>query len=261
MRAQNLRIAFMAPFYLLYKLWVGLVFFVMLLPQYPLYWLFTRRYHWVKHAFTMKRWWSAVIQYVILVFTRVRRMAPLPKPPYVVVSNHSSYLDIALMYNVIPDFFVFMGKQEMKRWPLVKVFFENGHCHIAVDRTSKIASVRALIKASHALDNGRCVVIFPEGTIPENDAPGMLPFKNGAFKLAIDKQVPIVPITHLDNWRLLSDPFRPFGRARPGVSKVIVHEAVATKGLTHADVDALRERIYRVINGELNGHQGRQIHN
>jgi len=75
-------------------------------------------------------------------------------------------------------------------------------------------------------------------------------FKNGPFKLAVEKQVPIVPITFMNNWLLLPDDFyRRIGH--PGIAKIILHDPIPTIGMTEDDIDALKEKVYRVINAPI----------
>lgn len=94
------------------------------------------------------------------------------------------------MYNVIPEYFLFMGKYELLRWPLFNMFFKD--MNIAVNRGSHVEAAKAFRRAANALDRGTSLALFPEGTIPVF-TPRLKPFKDGAFKLAIEKQVPIVP--------------------------------------------------------------------
>jgi 1-acyl-sn-glycerol-3-phosphate acyltransferase len=174
-----------------------------------------------------------------------------PNKTYVYVSNHSSYLDIVLSYCAIPFYFVFMGKQELRKAPLFNIFFKE--MNILVDRKSKIGSHRALEEAAKKIDEGHSVVLFPEGTI-SREAPKLRAFKNGAFKLAIEKQVPIVPISFINNWKLLQD--RPFlqGLSRPGLALVEVHRPISTKGLTLDDLLTLKAQVENVIENSLNKH-------
>src|SRR5690606_324139 len=120
-----------------------------------------------------------------------------------------------------------------------KVFFKT--MDIAVDRNSNINAAKSLIRAKKYIDQNYSITIFPEGTIPIS-APVMTDFKDGAFKLAIDKQVPIVPISFLNNWKIFSDADKPLGPAFPGVSKIIIHESISTVGMTIEDLIPLRER-------------------
>ena len=76
-------------------------------------------------------------------------------------------------------------------------------------------------------------------------------FKSGAFKLAIDAQVPILPITIIDNWKLFyTDPVLT-GFARPGFARVVIHDEIPTKGLTKKDLVPLRHQTFEVINKPL----------
>ena len=236
------------PLRLLYKLWFGITFLLSLLILLVPFKILLSRKEWYVRAFHLKRWWAKIQQFILLVPIRVKREAPLPEPPYVICSNHSSYLDIIHMYNVIPHFFLFMGKQELRKWPLLGMFFKD--MNITVDRKNHMGAGRAFRRAAKALDHGTGVAIFPEGTIPPF-TPRMKAFKDGAFKLALEKQVPIVPITFLDHWRLLGEPGDLLGRSRPGISRAIVHPPIHTKGLTEADLVDLRQRVYKIIEAPL----------
>lgn len=233
---------------LLYKLWFALVFLVSLLVLYIPFRVLLRRPSGYPAAFRLMRAWGKCMAALTLVPLRVQGEHRLPPPPYIVCLNHGSYLDIIHTFNVLPQYFLFIGKQELQQWPLFNIFFKD--MHIAVNRDNGMEAARALMKAGHALDRGVSVSIFPEGTIPDS-APRMLPFKDGAFRLAVKKQVPIVPVTFLDNWKLLGDPHDPWSRARPGIARVVVHPAVHTRGLGPEDVDTLRRQVFAIVEGPL----------
>jgi 1-acyl-sn-glycerol-3-phosphate acyltransferase len=122
--------------------------------------------------------------------------------------------------------------------------------NILVDRKSVTGSHRAFLKAEQEIDKGHCVALFPEGTIAPK-APQMLPFKNGAFKLAIEKQVPIVPVTFINNWNLLEDKAFWKSRCRPGVATVVIHPYIETKGMTEEDLLSLKTKVFEIINQPL----------
>jgi 1-acyl-sn-glycerol-3-phosphate acyltransferase len=236
------------PLRWLYKLWFGLVFFSSLVVLYVPFriLLYTpQRYY---KAFRLKRRWAGFLQWGVGVPMRIERRAALPEPPYIICCNHSSYLDIIQMYNVVPRYFLFIGKYELLRWPLFNIFFKG--MNIAVNRGNKVEAAKAFRKAAQAIDRGTSIAIFPEGTIPAH-TPRMKPFKDGAFKLAIEKQVPIVPITFLDHWRYFGEPMELMARARPGIARAVVHAPVPTVGLSEADMIALRKRIFDTIEGPL----------
>ena len=161
---------------------------------------------------------------------------PLPEGPYIIVANHTSYLDIFFMYSMLPKHpFVFLGKSEILTYPIIRTYFKNLNIPVFRFDLKKVGVSFQL--ALEAIEEGWSLVIFPEGTIPEVDIPKMMPFKNGAFKIAKEANVPIVPITFTTNHLLFSDPTMVFGPARPGVSrfyigKYISKELVAKKSFT-----------------------------
>ncbi len=216
--------------------------------MYPAFWVTTRREEWYPACFKLKRIWGQILQISLFIFIKRDYKAPLPKGPFIIACNHSSYLDIVFMYRVIDYRFIFLGKKELLKWPLFNLFFKT--MDIAVDRKNRVKAAKSLVRARNYIDDGYAISIFPEGTIPET-APVMKRFKDGAFKLAIDKQIPIVPVAFLNNWKLFSDPSQPFGPASPGVSRVIIHEAIETTGKTDEDLVTLRQKCFDLIQGSV----------
>ena len=143
-----------------------------------------------------------------------------------------------------------MAKGELNKVPLFNIFFKK--MDIPVDRKSKVGSHKAFLKAAEDIEKGYSVVIFPEATISEN-VPELIRFKNGAFKLAIDKQVPLVPVTFLNNWKIVPHKknFKKYGG--PGIARVIIHKPIDTKGMTEDNVDDLRRDVFNIINNSLKG--------
>jgi 1-acyl-sn-glycerol-3-phosphate acyltransferase len=199
-------------------------------------------------AFALKRIWSKAFQVLLFCPVQVKRKSPLPKAPYIICSNHSSYLDIVLFYSVFPDYFLFIGKGELLKWPLFRLFFKQ--MDIPVDRDNFVNAYEAFNKAGEALDRGHSVAIFPEGTIPWS-APRMKSFKNGAFKLALEKNVPIVPVTWVNNYRRFGEPTDLWSGGHPGIAKVVVHEAIYPKDFSPEESLPLRRKVFRVIDSAL----------
>lgn len=170
-----------------------------------------------------------------------------PNQSYVICPNHTSYLDIMLIYLSIPVYFHTMGKAELLKVPLFRKFFEK--MNIPVNRKSKVDSHRALLRAGADVEKGISVALFPEGTIHHN-GPKMGRFKNGPFMLAIEKQVPIVPVTFMNNWILLPDDFQ-HRVGQPGLARVIMHPPIDTKGMTLDDIETLKQRVYDIIDRPL----------
>jgi 1-acyl-sn-glycerol-3-phosphate acyltransferase len=122
---------------------------------------------------------------------------------------------------------------------------------IAVDRKNTRQAAKAYQKAKDHLDSGKSIVVFPEGTIHKH-TPKLGRFKDGAFRLAIEKQVDVLPVTIIGNWLLLPDKGK--FRFRPGKVLQYVHKPISTKGLTLDDTDALRDKVLRIIAGKLTEH-------
>jgi 1-acyl-sn-glycerol-3-phosphate acyltransferase len=179
------------------------------------------------------------------------------KGPYVICANHASYLDIISFYWILPKTrFLFMGKSELLKWPVINIFFRK--IDIAVNREKRHSAMRSIMRAKREIQNGWSIVIYPEGGIPLT-APKMGQFKNGAFKMAIDLGVPILPITCLDNWRLFGTDPMLSARAHPGISNVIIHEPISTEGLEKKDLVSLRNQTFDVINKPLMEKHGKYI--
>lgn len=233
---------------LLFKLWFGLLFGSSMVVLYLPFRILLRKPSGYPAAFCLMKAWGRFLACGGLVPWKVKVEGEIPPPPYVVCANHSSYLDIIHAFCFLPDYFLFMGKHELLHWPLFRVFFKD--MHIAVNRNNGMEAARALAKAGAALDAGACVSIFPEGTISP-DAPRMIPFKDGAFRLAVKKQVPVVPVTFLDNWNLFGDPEKPLSAGRPGITRVVIHPPVAPNGTGPGHVDELRARVFEAIEAPL----------
>lgn len=241
---------------ILYKIYFLSFFLLTLIFFYPLFAWSVAKEKRFKLAFKiMKKWsWWLALAAGIRVVKVVD--SPLPKDtPYIVCCNHSSYLDIVLMYRVFSEYFIMMGKGEIENWPLFRVFFLSG-MNILVHRENNKKGYDSIQQAKAKLEKGEHVVIFPEGGI-YNHAPYIKVMKNGAFKLAIEKQVPIVPMTFETNWILLNGTNLLTGSAGPGVCKVHIHEPIYTKGMTMDDLADLRLKVKEAMQAPLLPHYER----
>lgn len=181
---------------------------------------------------------------------KVKGTANIPQNgAYIICPNHSSYLDIFCLYTIFDNYFVFTGKKEIEKWPLFHIYYTSG-MNILVDRENRTGAVKALRRISEEIDKGNPLVIFPEGTISKY-APKLAPFKSGAFAIAIQKQVPILPVTFVTNWKLLSRSGFWKGPARPGIAEVVIHKPILTTGLNKENVDQLKDEIKKIIDGAL----------
>jgi 1-acyl-sn-glycerol-3-phosphate acyltransferase len=163
-----------------------------------------------------------------------------PRRPYVVVSNHESFTDILLLSH-LPWEMKWLSKAEIMRIPFL------GWCmHLAGDIPiwrGKVDSARdAMARSLEVLKRRVSVLIFPEGT--RSTGNEMLPFKDGAFKLAITAGVPVLPLVVTGTRNALA---KHDWRMNPADATVTVLDPIETTGLTLDDVGALKERVRVVI--------------
>lgn len=232
----------------LYKVYFAIVFFVVMILSYPIFKYWIKRGAQYHKVFLLEKKIALIIQYLGLAPLRIEKKSEFPPPPYIVVSNHNSYLDIVHMYTIIPDFYLFLGKSEILHWPIIKIFFKG--MNIPVERGSIRSGREAQRLADEKIKAGKCLMIYPEGGIFKG-APKMSNLKNGAFKLALENGVPIVPVTFLNNWRLMGDSRLFLDPARPGIAKAIVHESIKTSNLNEKDLVALRNNCKEIIEAPL----------
>jgi 1-acyl-sn-glycerol-3-phosphate acyltransferase len=163
-----------------------------------------------------------------------------PRRPYVVVSNHESFADILLISH-LPWEMKWLSKAELFRLPVMGWLMALAG-DIPLKRGFGPSAIEAIARCREALANRVSVMIFPEGT--RSTTAEMLPFKDGAFRLAIDAGVPILPLAvHGTATALPKHDWR-FGRST-AVVKVL--EPVETTGLSPADVPALKEKVRAMI--------------
>ena len=186
--------------------------------------------------------WAWVLHAAAGVRTRATGLDNVPATgSYVVISSHTSHLDGPAVALVLPHPVYFVIKKELARIPLwghaaLKIGF------IAVDRSDSEKARCEMARAVDTIRAGRRVLVFAEGTRSRNGQ--LQAFKKGGFHLAVDAQVPILPVAVNGSHRLL-----PKGApaARPGRLEVAVGPPIATAGLTKDDIGALLERTREAI--------------
>jgi len=165
-----------------------------------------------------------------------------PKKSYMLTANHTSMMDIMLMLILVKNPFVFVGKKELAKLPLFGYFYKKA-C-ILVDRSSAVSRQKSMVSAAEKLANGLSVCIFPEGGVPNDESIVLDSFKDGAFRLAIDFSIPVVPMTFVGLKQMF--PFQ-FFAGYPGTVKVYQHPFVLTKSLTQRDKPQLKEEVREMI--------------
>ncbi len=217
-----------------------LIFFPLLL--YPI--LFPKQFRWVG---IINRWWAKSIFTLTFLPYRVECQTQLDRTrQYIFCPNHFSYLDIPTM-GLNPVNSIFVGKNDMEKIPLFGFMYRK--LHITVNRASLKSRFNTILASMKAIDEGKSLVIYPEGGMVTKEPPKMCAYKDGAFRTAIEKQIPIVPVTIPFNWIILPDEAKM--RLHRGTVKVIFHEPIETRGMTLNDLPKLKQRVFSTIDSEL----------
>lgn len=229
----------------LYTSWSTFWFVLPFAVTYPVQLILSKKPSRHHHLHRINRIWSIFSLGMWGVPVRILGRQPRPTdPPCVYVANHSSYIDILLLFKAIPGFLNIMGKSALAEVPVWGPIF--GRTYITVNRESAVSRGRSMVYARQTLAQGRSIVIFPEGTISQKPGEEMMPFKDGAFQLAIAAGVPIVPITMPLNHRFMPDVAGTL-RVRYSPLRIVFHDPIPTKGLTQADAPRLRQQAYDTI--------------
>ncbi len=242
--------SFSYPFKVLWGYYYFFVFILFFFLCYPFFLIFLRNDKHFSKANQLRELWARAVFFLTGLTYRVEyRYKPKKNKPYIICPNHFSYLDIPTAVLIGHYNIRFMAKVELSYIPIFNIFFKT--IDIPVDRGNKAAAYKAIKQSEESIDNNFSLVIFPEGTIGAHP-PHLLRFKNGPFKLAIEKQTPVLPVTFVDNWNRLYVDKKIYGK--PGRLRIVVHEPIDTTGMTIADLDQLKEKTYKVINAELAHH-------
>lgn len=190
--------------------------------------------------------WANIILYGMGFIPRIDRQQKMEKgKSYMLIANHTSMTDIMLMLKASPNPFVFVGKKELVKIPVFGFFYKR--VCIMVDRNSAGSRTAVYKRAQKRLHQGLSVCIFPEGGVPDEDIL-LDKFKDGAFRLAIQHRIPIVPMVFYDNKRRF--PYD-FFEGSLGLMRVKKLRFIETNGHATIDKNHIREKCWSVIHDEL----------
>jgi len=188
------------------------------------------------------RSFAAVMKTVLVWRIRLDGGERLHAGPTILLANHQSNLDIVTYGSVFPPGTAAVGKRELLRLPLFGWFFA-ATGNILLDRSDRTKAIETIDQAARRIRDERISVwMFPEGH--RNQKETLLPFKKGAFHLAIAAQVPVTVVVSEPVWTLL-DAHR--GLVRPGTFRIRVLAPIPTAGRTPDDVDALLEEVHAAM--------------
>lgn len=232
----------------LYSIWaifsIAIFFFIFIWPL--LICVPFRKLHWLALKINYLWGWG-FFRLAFLPVKQIWHFKPEKNQKYILCANHFSYLDIPAL-GLFPHPFKFVGKSQLGKIPLFGYMYNT--IHITVNRSSYKSRAQSLVKARNELRNGFSIGFFPEGGIRITEFPNMVDFKDGAFRLAAESNVPIVPVTFPDNYHILRDD--ELLSIKRKTCRIVYHAPIAPYGTSDEEIKKLKEEVFRVIQTELN---------
>lgn len=202
---------------------------------------------WYPIFFKIARLWANTILFVMGFTTKVsKEQHPEKNQSYLFCPNHTSIIDIMLMLSITDNPFVFVGKKELGTIPIFGYIYKRT-C-ILVDRNNTKSKIAVYKAAQNRLKNNLSVCIFPEGKVPDDESIILDQFQNGAFRLAIDHEIPIVPISFFDSKKRFS---YTFFSGSPGKLRVKIHKFIPTNNLDVEHRASLKIEAFNTIYNSL----------
>lgn len=189
------------------------------------------------------RIWARMFLFVTATRARVEGVENIdPNASYVFTGNHTSNIDIPMVIAFLPVSVRFLAKKELFSVPVLSGAMRGVHM-VRTDRVAGTGGHREINReVGRVVEEGLSLVIYPEGTRSRDGE--LKPFKKGAFRIAIDNGLPVVPVTTFgadrvwrSGWWLI------FG----GKVRMVVHEPIPTEGMGPADIDVLRDRVRAIV--------------
>lgn len=196
---------------------------------------------------TYNRFWVRTWGFLVGVSYRsVNKEYVNPDKSYVYVCNHRAIADIFVVAAVIPGNFNPLMKAEAGRYPIMGYLFKQ-FC-VMVDRRSMESRQKSLLQLKERVKRGNSILVFPEGTRNRSDEIPLNPFYAGAFRIAVDLQIPIVPVTFLGTRDVFPNGSLPL---HPAKITCVFGKPIETLGLQSKDVNRLKDESFEVIEKTL----------
>lgn len=192
------------------------------------------------------KYWGKLSCWLALSPVKVRGKGILnPKQSYVFVANHQGYFDIFVAYGFLNQNIKWVQKQSLRNIPIMGKASEIAG-HVFVDNSSPRKRIETIKKAEKQIVDGVSMAIFPEGS--RTHTGKIRKFRRGAYQIALDLKLPIVPLT-------INGPFDVLPRTSwfltPHRMELVIHEPISTEGLTEEDIPQLIERTRDIIHADL----------
>jgi len=232
-----------------YSLYVAFMFLLLALIVVPsiliLYYSGAKR-----TALGIHPYWAKAFFFLIFIPVEIEyQFKPDKNGRYIFCSNHFSFVDIPVMA-FLPNAFKYIGKSSITKVPLFGYMFKK--IHIPVNRSDPKSRLASLKASKKALIDGFSLAFFPEGGIMTKEPPNMVRFKDGAFRLSLDHQVPIVPVTLPFDHEILPDDNKFLFRRRK--CKIIIHQPIFPQENNVEELARLKNLTFDTIDKELKKH-------
>lgn len=195
--------------------------------------------------YTIIKYWSR--GWLWAIGMPLKKLGPQPVARrYIVVANHISYLDTVVLFDGLPAYFRALGKKEFAKVPLLGFLYKQ--IVIMVDRSNPQSRAKSMRLMWRVLKNEGDIIIFPEGTFNETGKP-LKEFYNGAFRLAITTQTPLLPVIFpdtADRWH-----YSGWWKIWPGRNRVVYLEPIESAGFAIEQLQELKEKTYRKMEDAL----------
>ncbi len=228
----------------LWRIWFLLAFAIPFLLTLPITFFLTlseKTYPLLYHLFVRPA--ASFMLFVSGIYPEVKKIGKLdPNKQYIFCPNHASLLDVPMMFYLSKKPILFIGKKSIAKIPIFGYYYAS--FNVLVDRASARDSYLAFQRAGKHIKNGKNMVIFPEGGIPKTNVQ-LNRFKTGAFRMAIEDDVSIIPITFADNKKVLPESITAGG---PKVSRITIHKEVSPEG---KNMEQLKKEVFEIIQSEL----------
>ena len=238
---------FKYPFWLLYRIWFYLLVLLPIILLFPLILITILSEKSYTLFFKIARLWARVILIGMGFRYSIKGTENFEAgKSYMLVANHTSMTDIMLMLLAVKNHpFVFVGKKELVNIPIFGFIYKR--VCILVDRENSKSRFAVFERAQKRIQQGLSICIFPEGGVPDESIL-LDEFKDGAFRIAIEHQLTIVPITFYDNKKRFS---YTFFSGSPGKMRAKIHPPIETIGKTMDDKLHLKQQVRDIILTEL----------
>ena len=171
-----------------------------------------------------------------------------PGKAYIYISNHTSYLDIPGVCLTVPTQIRMLAKKELLSLPVLGWIIQ--HASVMVDRSSNESRIKSMDRLKEVLSRGISILIFPEGTQNRSGKP-LQPFYDGAFRIAIETQRPLLPMVIVGAGKLMP-PKK--ASVKPGKINITIHPEIPTTGLKISDLSTLKAKAAEVMTAIIQNH-------